>query len=530
VRLLEPVLRPAGWWDPAGVVEGWWDNGLAPDLPPSGGITYVGQSSAVNTTAGTSLPITYPSGIQSGDVLVVWVTSSVATAPGVPSGFTSITTSSAGGSSPSVRLAYRVCDGSETGTLSCPTNSSTSHGQLLLFRGVDTTSPVVGSDVFGSATATTAYTIPSIASVTGAAVVYAGAGNNSTGAFTPPTVPGAFTETYDSVAASPNSGSGYYLGAPAGSTGAIDLTRTNSLRGGAVAVVLRAAGGGGGQSASLTPVASTDAPQPLGRVKSRSLTPVVEIGTPVALVRRKATSLTPVTVTDTPQPLTRRKAKPVVPATVTDAPQALTRTKARTLTPATTTDTPVALTGGTTGGQQVSLTPATTTDTPQPLGRVKSRSLTPAIETDAPVALGRSKRKSLTPATTTDTPAGLTRRKAKSLGVVTVVDAAVALTRAKARALVAAVEAALPVALRRTKSRTITPATVTDTPVPLTGGIVATGEVTIVSGGPGVRRYSAAFSGDRYGAELVERGRYAAVAGRIRYDAEPALDRVEAQA
>lgn len=61
-------------------------------------------------------------------------------------------------------------------------------------------------------------------------------------------------------------------------------------------------------------------------------------------------------------------------------------------------------------------------------------------------------------------------------------------------------------------------------------GSLLTGEVTIVSAGPGARRYSAAFAGDRYGAELVERGRYAAVAGRIRYDAEPALDRVEAQA
>jgi len=61
-------------------------------------------------------------------------------------------------------------------------------------------------------------------------------------------------------------------------------------------------------------------------------------------------------------------------------------------------------------------------------------------------------------------------------------------------------------------------------------GPLPTGEVTILAAGPAVRRYSAAFAGDRYGAELVERGRYAAVAGRIRYDAEPALDRVEAQA
>ena len=213
---------------------------FTPDPPPPSGITYEGLSSARNSSAATTLNIPYPA-TDADDVLVLFVTVASGTSPTNPAGFTSLGTLDSGGSAPEILAAYRVCDGAETGNLTVTTPSATSHGQLLLFRGVDPTTPIdVTPTTFSTASSVTAYDLPTLTTtVDGVALVYAGLSTSNSGSFTPPTVPAGFTETYDDISNGPGTTSGYLLDEPAGATGTVNLVRSSNLRGAAFLIPLR---------------------------------------------------------------------------------------------------------------------------------------------------------------------------------------------------------------------------------------------------------------------------------------------------
>lgn len=216
-------------------------------------ITYQGAgTAAANTTAGTSLSVAYPASISAGDVIVLVIGCSNATAPTNPTGFTSQLSGTSGGSSPSFRISTKVADGSETGSISVGTPSSTSQGRMLLFRGVDNTTPIdVTGTTFGSSTAVSPYAIPTLTTTTtGATLVYYGMGNAATGSWTPPSGPAAFTEVWDSITITPKSTAGYLIWSSSGATGTVNLTPSASVRGGAGMIALRPA-------ASTTPVSTS---------------------------------------------------------------------------------------------------------------------------------------------------------------------------------------------------------------------------------------------------------------------------------
>lgn len=208
-------------------------------------ITYEGAGALTsNNVASTSCIVAYPAGIQANDLLLLFVGTGSVTLPTTPAGWTLTGVSSdSGGTSPSFRFVYKIATGSESGTQTVTTPSAQNQGIMVLFRGVDITTPLdVAGTIFGSSVGTTAYNLPTLTTTTtGAALIYAAAGNSATGSFTPPTVPATFTEVFDSIAANPSSTLGYLIWSGSGATGTVNLVKSNSIRGTAGLVALRPA-------------------------------------------------------------------------------------------------------------------------------------------------------------------------------------------------------------------------------------------------------------------------------------------------
>lgn len=198
-------------------------------------ITFVAAGTvAANDAAATTLNVPYPAGIAAGDVIAMPVGVNSATLPTIPSGWLAGGVSStSGGSAPSERIILKVCTGTETGSVAVTTASATSRAQMLLFRGVDNTTPLDNAgSVTASATATATYALPSMTTtLPGAALVLIGVANAPGGTWDPPTSPGTFTETAETTAAIPSMGVQYLIWSGSGATGTVNYTRSTSVRG-----------------------------------------------------------------------------------------------------------------------------------------------------------------------------------------------------------------------------------------------------------------------------------------------------------
>lgn len=207
-------------------------------------VSILTPATATEDAAATTHNISYPTGpILAGDRLVLLLATGGATATVVttPGGWTQDTQFAANGStgSPSVAVYDTIATGSESGSLTVTTTSTTVSGQILAFRGTDTTLAV---DVLGTNDATGTTSTPTISGtvpVDGSALVMLSAGNNLTLTATPP---GGWTETADRVASSRRSWEvAYLLGASAGATGSIGPTYSGSTRYCMVLLALRPA-------------------------------------------------------------------------------------------------------------------------------------------------------------------------------------------------------------------------------------------------------------------------------------------------
>jgi hypothetical protein len=186
-----------------------------------GQITFRSKSEA--STQGATITFTKPSNLANGDLMILMISSKDANntiQPAVlPSGWTQIYRGDVGGSNKRTSLiAYRLATASELSsfTFDVPgTNTGNagdiSAGAILAFSGIDRTTPVevVGS-VGGTATTTTAVTVPSINTLSNnAAIVMLGlqsGDDRAAWATWNTTSPGTLTEIVDFGASIPSNG------------------------------------------------------------------------------------------------------------------------------------------------------------------------------------------------------------------------------------------------------------------------------------------------------------------------------------
>lgn len=226
-------------------------------------ITFVAAGTvALNNAAATTLSVPYPAGIQAGDVIAMPVGVNSATVATLPPGWLAGGVSSAsGGNAPSERIMLKVCTGTESGSVNVTTANATSRGQMLLFRGVDNTTPLDNAgSVTASATATTTYALPSMTTTApGAALVLVGVANTVGGTWTSPTSPGTFTETAETTGAIPSMGIQYLIWSGSGATGTVNYARSTNVRGCTGMLALRPAATSSTYEASGTSAATSAA-------------------------------------------------------------------------------------------------------------------------------------------------------------------------------------------------------------------------------------------------------------------------------
>lgn len=230
-------------------------------------ITYQGIGTlGANSVAATTLAVPYVASPAAGDVFVAIVNVDDPTVPTLPAGWTSaVSYQGTGAQSPGGRVFYKIATGSETGNLSVTTVSATSNGVMLMFRGVDQTTPidVAGSTV--SPAASTTYTIPSITTTTTGVALVAGAASFAVGgSFSTIAAPAAMTEVLDTTnGVRPVMAVDYLIWSGSGATGTVAVTRTTSTRGCGWMIALRPASSGVSGDAAL---AATDSLTSAGQV------------------------------------------------------------------------------------------------------------------------------------------------------------------------------------------------------------------------------------------------------------------------
>lgn len=210
-------------------------------------ITYVGAGTESGVTTGASTPA-YPAGLAAGDLILLYGACSVVTAWSSSllsgAGFTQRYTLQAAGTAPSACLYYKFATGSESGTVSVTPPGGGSMTSMFAYRGVDTVTPFDATDAtFGTSSATTAYSIPAQTTVTDHCCMVTHCWSNSTsGAYTPPSVDGGYTELWDSNGggnASVQEVAHLLDWTPAGATSIRNCVRSASVKGGAAGVALR---------------------------------------------------------------------------------------------------------------------------------------------------------------------------------------------------------------------------------------------------------------------------------------------------
>lgn len=208
-------------------------------------ITYQGIGTiGANSSAATTLNVPYPSGIQAGDVMVLVANVDSTTAPSLPSGWTAgVNYTAVSTQVPSGRVAVKVATGSESGNLAVTTPSATGNGYILLFRGVDNTTPIDVAGTTVSPASATTYNIPTLTtSRTGVALVAGGTANGPGGSWSTITAPATMTEVVDTTnAVVPVMAVDYLIWSGSGATGTVPIIRSSSLRGCGWMIALRPA-------------------------------------------------------------------------------------------------------------------------------------------------------------------------------------------------------------------------------------------------------------------------------------------------
>lgn len=207
-------------------------------------ITYGGIGTVVaNGTAGTTVLVPIPATVLADDYLVLFVAyNSIAASATVPGGWTSLFQINSGGSTPSLAAMGKKAVGGESGTQSVTIPSSTNNGRMVKFAGVDTVTPVdVAASVIQNSTAIQPVVPTMTTTMVGVALVLMGTANASTGTWTPPSGPAAFTEVHDALA-TPESTIDYLIWSGSGATGTISPVLSTAVRNCVGVVALRPAG------------------------------------------------------------------------------------------------------------------------------------------------------------------------------------------------------------------------------------------------------------------------------------------------
>lgn len=110
----------------------------------------VEATTLTNNSGGTSHNITLPSGIQSGDIILVFFAgySTAGITTGIPAGYTRLYTSPSFGSLRFFETIYKIADGSEGGTtITCTTTSNTfaTLSSLRISGGIDISASVTSA-------------------------------------------------------------------------------------------------------------------------------------------------------------------------------------------------------------------------------------------------------------------------------------------------------------------------------------------------------------------------------------------------
>jgi large repetitive protein len=204
------------------------DPGSTGANPPIAGT----QSSTANSSSGaTSLAITAPSSVATGDVLIAGLTvSSNNTSITAPSGWTLINRTNSGSNISAASYYHVVTNGaSEPSSYTWTFGGSfAASGGIVRYVGVDTSDPIDASSIVaGNDSSPTA---PSVTTTSANDLVVALFGSDSTGTFTPPS---GMTERYDvhnTSASGPGTEAADVAQASAGATGAKAATATASAR------------------------------------------------------------------------------------------------------------------------------------------------------------------------------------------------------------------------------------------------------------------------------------------------------------
>jgi hypothetical protein len=213
-------------------------------------VSFVGAGTFFEKGAGgTTAAVPFPaSGIVAGDTAVLMYGANSATVLNFTGDawITARSQSSTGDTLvPDIINSYKFLTGSENGTspnITVPTPAAS--GQILVFRGVDPTTPldVTVSYLDRTSTGTTTFVIPSLTTtLAGTALVYSAIQNSATGpAGATPSSPGTFTMDGDRVAGR-NFTDGHLLWSGVGATGTVTVTLNSTTRGVAMLLALRPA-------------------------------------------------------------------------------------------------------------------------------------------------------------------------------------------------------------------------------------------------------------------------------------------------
>jgi len=161
-----------------------------PEPPPVVEQSFVGADADggnVTSLTGIQWPV-----VQAGDVAILWWTmsTSVVPTPAPPTGFTLIETYDANSGSQRNYLYYKVCSGSESGTLTLTLDLSTRQSACLwVGRGFHATTPIDGFSKFDETAAGTTHDAPSYTLINadcGILTLVGERGSSGTNDYTPP--------------------------------------------------------------------------------------------------------------------------------------------------------------------------------------------------------------------------------------------------------------------------------------------------------------------------------------------------------
>jgi hypothetical protein len=230
---------------------------LAVAVPAQASVAYVSSSASPFSSGGvSSVTITAPSGLATGQVMIAFVaqnTSGLPAVTGAPSGWTQVLEQD-DGNSIGTAVYYRVAASSDVAGTTTYTwtfqQSARSGGLIASFSGVSTTTPVAASGSQANGASGT-YTAPSITpGVTNTMLVALFAADH--GSMTIVTPSGTSAALTGSTGAGPNGvaiGAFYEALTASGATGQIQSTGNSSVTNIGVALALQPVSGGGGSSA-----------------------------------------------------------------------------------------------------------------------------------------------------------------------------------------------------------------------------------------------------------------------------------------